>query len=141
MEPTQSSQPEQPLQNTPPEPALCLVCHTPLLPSYYFCPNCGKQIHEPPLPTGLGAQLPLYLFSITLPLIAFLFVTRWKGFKYLSQPSPQAKIIGMIATALLIGSTVASFWYAYHVTTIFVEKTMTEAGASLELLQGMSGTR
>lgn len=74
-------------------------------------------------------------------MIAFLFVTRWKGFKYLGQPSPQAKIIGMIATALLIGSTVASFWYAYNVTTTLVEKTMTEAGASLELLQGIQNTR
>jgi hypothetical protein len=144
MEPTQAQPQQQPISTsttaytvTTPPSEICSVCHIPLLPSYYFCPNCGKQIHEPPLPTDFGTQLGLYLFSIILPLIAFLFVTRWKGFKYMRQSDLKAKIIGMIATVLLIGTTVFSFWYAYHVTTMMVQKAMTEAGPSLEILQNI----
>jgi hypothetical protein len=145
MEPIQAQPLQQtidtstvPLLVTTPPP-LCTVCHIPLLSTYYFCPNCGKQIHEPPLPTDFGTQLGLYLFSIILPLIAFLFVTRWKGFKYLRQESLKAQIIGMIATLLLIGTTVFSFWYTYHIITTLVQKTMTEAGSSLDVFQNIQG--
>lgn len=124
-------------QQQPVTQDICSVCHIPLLPTYYFCPNCGKQIHEPPLPTGFGAQLSLYLFSILLPLIAFLFVTRWKGFKYLSQESKQAKIIGLIATTLLFGTTFFSFWYAYHFTQQLIQSTMSDVNSALGSVPGL----
>lgn len=134
MNQTQTS----PVVATPTSPQdICSVCHIPLLPTYYFCPNCGKQIHEPPLPTGFSAQLSLYLFSILLPFIAFLFVTRWKGFKYLRQENTQAKVIGLIATLLLFGTTFLSFWYAYHLTVQVVQSTMSDVNSALGSVPGL----
>jgi hypothetical protein len=129
-------EPSQPTaQETSPRP-LCGVCHIPLLPEYYFCPNCGKQIHEPPLPTGIGTQLGLYFFSILLPFICFLFVGRWKGIKYMRSEDTKAKLIGTVALLLLIGSTLFSFWYAYHVITTMVQSAMGGAtSGSLDELQ------
>lgn len=85
------------------EQKLCNSCHFPILETYYFCPNCGKKIKEPPLSTSLGKQIGVYLLSILLPPFGL-----FHAIKYLSQPNPKAKIIGMVATILTIGSIIAS---------------------------------
>jgi len=59
--------------------AICLACHQPILPQYYFCPNCGKKIKEAPLSTTIKTQAWIYAFSIILPMICFIFVTKWPG--------------------------------------------------------------
>ncbi len=95
---------------------ICETCHQPILPTYYFCPNCGAKINSTPLATGLGTQLGIYLFSIILPLICFLFITRWPGLKYFRSKDPKAKLIGEVAWTLLILSTIIIIWLAYAYT-------------------------
>jgi len=93
--------------------SICSVCHQPLLPQYYFCPNCGTKVNAAPLSTSVGTQIWVYFFSIILPIICFIFVTKWPGVKYVKSPDPKAKKIGYIAWTLIIISTVVTIWLAY----------------------------
>jgi hypothetical protein len=92
---------------------ICPQCHLPVRPEYYFCPNCGAKLSEPPLGTGLIDQLLLYAFSIILPWIAYLAITKWQGIKYLRSPDGRTKEVGLIALVLLIASSVVAFWLVY----------------------------
>jgi hypothetical protein len=102
----------------PASSAICQTCHQPVLASYYFCPNCGTKLNAPPLPTSIAAQIGLYLFSIILPVICYLAITKWQGYKYSRSKDPKTRNIGLIAWALLIVSSVITFWYA----TVWVEQ-------------------
>ena len=102
-------------------PLTCTVCHQPLLPEYYFCPNCGKKVNEPPLSTSLATQTWVYLFSIILPMMCFLFVTRWPGMKYVKSKDEKAQQIGQVAWALIILSTIFTVWFAIVWTQNFVK--------------------
>ncbi|HUC31734.1 MAG TPA: zinc ribbon domain-containing protein [Candidatus Paceibacterota bacterium] len=92
---------------------ICPRCHFPARPEWYYCPNCGAKLTEPPIGTGLIDQLLLYAFSIILPWIAYLAITKWQGIKYLRSPDRNAKQIGLIALILLIASSVVAFWLTY----------------------------
>ncbi len=103
--------PQQPVPAITPEqaaaliggkPMICPICHFPVKPEYYFCPNCGAKLTTPPLGVGLVDQLLLYAFSIILPWIAYLAITKWQGIKYLRAPDARTKQIGLIALILLI---------------------------------------
>lgn len=94
-------------------PMICPRCHFPVKPEYYFCPNCGVKLTEVPLGTGLLDQLLMYAFSIILPWIAYLAITKWQGIKYLRSPDERAKQIGLIALILLVVSSVVAFWLTY----------------------------
>ena len=89
---------------------ICPNCHFPTKPEYYFCPNCGTKLTEPPIGTGLVDQLLLYSFSIILPWILYLAITKWQGIKYLRAPDRNAKQIGLIALILLVVSSIIAFW-------------------------------
>jgi predicted amidophosphoribosyltransferase len=95
---------------TVPSQPICPRCHFSTKPEYYFCPNCGAKLTEPPIGTGLVDQLLLYAFSIILPWILYLAITKWQGIKYLRAPNARAKQIGLIALVLLIVSSVVAFW-------------------------------
>ena len=97
---------------------ICSVCHQPLFSKYYFCPNCGTKVNEAPLSTTPATQAWIYAFSIILPLIAFIFVTRWPGVKYYKSKDPKAKQIGQIAWILLILSTIITIW----IVTVLTQK-------------------
>ena len=103
---------------------VCPVCHQPVLPQHYFCPNCGAKIHEAPLSTTAGTQTWIYLFSVILPMICFLFVTRWPGVKYYKSDDPKAKLIGQVAWALLIISTIITIWLIYVWTTQMIQSSI-----------------
>ncbi|MBU6370896.1 MAG: zinc ribbon domain-containing protein [Patescibacteria group bacterium] len=94
-------------------PAICPTCHRPVESGWYFCPNCGTKLQEAPLPTGPAAQIKLYASSIVLPMILFLFVTRWQGLKYARSHDPKARRMGVIAWILIVLSTVATVYLAY----------------------------
>ena len=91
---------------------LCPICHQAVMPEYYFCPNCGAKLNAPPLSTSVAAQLWLYAFSIILPIICFLAVSKWQGVQYLKSNDEKAKQIGIIACTLLALSTIFTIWYA-----------------------------
>jgi hypothetical protein len=91
-------------------PMLCPQCYQPVLPTYHFCPNCGKKLTEAGLSTDVVSQILLYGFSIVLPIICYLAVSYWQGIKYIKSADPKAQQIGWIALALLIISSVITFW-------------------------------
>jgi hypothetical protein len=103
---------------------LCTVCHQPLLPTYYFCPNCGREVNEPPLPITLSSQATLYIFSAILPWICFIGITKWKGFKYLRSKDSSAKTIGLISTAILLVSLAVAAWFLYWWTQNAIQKSL-----------------
>lgn len=88
----------------------CPVCHQPILPQYYFCPNCGAKLNSAPLSTTVKTQAWIYVFSIILPMLCFIFAGKWPGTKYYKSPDPKAKQIGIIAWTLLIFSTIVTVW-------------------------------
>lgn len=117
-------------------PKSCEVCHQPVLSSYYFCPNCGTKLNSGPLSTSFLTQFSLYVFSLVLPWILFIYIKRWKGIKYLRSKEPKAKIVGIIACILLILSILAAVWLIWltwvEVTAFsvyingFIEKTVND---------------
>jgi len=92
---------------------ICPQCHFPTKPEYYYCPNCGAKLTEPPLGTGVLDQILLYAFSLVLPWIAYLAITKWQGIKYLRASDSRAKQMGAIALGLLVISSAVMFWSAY----------------------------
>jgi hypothetical protein len=99
-----------------PTPLLCPVCHEPVRPEFYFCPNCGKNLKEKPLSTSLSAQISIYFFSIITPPMCFLTIKWWHGVKYMKADNPKAKEIGLIAIVLLALSTAVTAWLLYALT-------------------------
>ena len=88
---------------------ICPACHLSLSESFYFCPNCGKKIKEPPVSTTVGKQVGIYAMSILLPPLGL-----WPGIKYLLQKDQKAKTIGIIAIVLTIFSTIITSWIAIN---------------------------
>ena len=102
-------------------PPICEVCHQPIATTFYFCPNCGAKITNAPLSTTTQTQIGLYIFSFILPWIAFIMITRWKGITYLGSRDPQARQVGIIATVILVASTIFTFYLAYMSLTNMVQ--------------------
>ena len=108
--------------NTP--SSFCSFCHQPILPQYYFCPNCGKKIDSAPLSTDTKTQIWIYIFSIILPMICFIFVTKWPGVKYYKSKDPKTKQIGQIAWALLVISTIVTIYFVYNFTQQMIQSSI-----------------
>ena len=117
---------------TPKPQELCRACHVELIPSYYFCPNCGTPVKEIPLSTSFFSQTKLYLLSILLPYIFFIAIGKWKGITYIKSEDTKSKVIGYIALILLIASTIFTFWYTYITTIKMVTQTTKEINLLLE---------
>lgn len=92
----------------------CQTCHQPTDPKWYFCPNCGAKLQSAPLSTSLSTQIGIYAFSLILPVICFLFVTKWPGMKYFRSKDPQEKQIGTTAWIILVASTIVTIWIGYQ---------------------------
>jgi hypothetical protein len=103
---------------------VCPICHEPVKPEWYFCPNCGTKLRQAPLSTSPMAQLGLYAFSIILPWILFIMVTKWQGITYLKSKNPQEKQIGIIACTLLVASTILTIWLAYVFTQQLIQSSL-----------------
>jgi len=107
----------------------CSVCHQPVLENYYFCPNCGNKLHEAPLSTTISTQLKIYSFSILLPFIGFIFVTRWPGVKYFKSEDPKAKQIGQLSWLLILLSTVLVIWLSVRWAQSYIKSTVDSINA------------
>jgi predicted amidophosphoribosyltransferase len=103
--------------------SVCLVCHQPLLPQYYFCPNCGARVDgkEAPLDTTYWAKSKIYVLSVIQPTFLFLLYHWWHGIKYYKSTDPKAHRIGQIAWALLIFSTILNIW-VWYATIVMIPK-------------------
>ena len=95
------------------QPLICPRCHLPVKPEYYYCPNCGAKLSEPPLATDSLTQFLLYAFSAVLPWIAYLAVSKWPIAKYLRAPDEKAKQIGMVMLVIMVISSIIAFWLTY----------------------------
>ena len=84
-------------------PALCPVCHQPVPPNAYFCPNCGAPLRTKP--PGIGQQLSAYLVSFFLPPFGLAY-----SFKFLRQNDPIAKRAGWITIILTVVSLILTVW-------------------------------
>lgn len=96
-----------------PASTLCPQCHRPVTPTANYCSNCGKKLKEPPLSTAIETQIWIYAFSIFLPMICFLGVSRWSAIKYARSGDRKRKQIGFIAIVLMAISTIITFWLAF----------------------------
>ena len=103
---------------------ICQVCHQSLKPEYYFCPNCGAKLNQVPLSLSLITQIGIYAFSIVLPWILFVLISKWPGIKYLKSKDAKAKQIGIIACSLLALSTILTIWLAYVYTEQLVQSSI-----------------
>ena len=112
---------------------VCPLCHQSVLPTYYFCPNCGTQLNAPPLSTSVGAQVGLYAFSIILPMICFLYVTLWKGWKYYRSDDQKAKAMGAIAISLLVLSTAITLYFVYVWTEDAIQSSINGINADMSI--------
>lgn len=108
----------------------CASCHTLLLESYYFCPNCGKKVKEPPVSTTFGKQLFIYVISIFFPPFGL-----WPGVTYLLDKNEKAKMIGIIAIILTILSTIITTWLVY--TTMIQVQTLLQSQLQMQIPQGL----
>ena len=70
-------------------------------PTDYFCFNCGKNLKPKPLSTSLGKQIVIYLESILLPPMGFV----W-GIRYLGQKGSSSKAVAIISIILTVVSLV-----------------------------------
>ena len=113
-------------------PDVCQTCHMQVQVTYYFCPNCGIKLRQPPLSNTSTSQLLLYGFSIILPSICFLFITKWKGYEYLQSDDSTSKRIGFAACTLLVLSTVITFWLAYGVAKNILQASVGVSSSILE---------
>lgn len=129
MEPTPPTEPHE--RAPAAAPLTCSYCHLSVLPQWYFCPNCGAKLASAPLSTTLGTQLGIYAFSVVLPLICFLLISKWPGAKYARSQDERARTIGVIASALLILSTVLTIWWAYTWTEGVIQSTENSINADL----------
>jgi hypothetical protein len=105
---------------------ICPQCHFPVKPEYYYCPNCGKNLRQAVtvLSTDLLAQFLLYGFSIALPIIFYIAITKWQGIKYIRSSDPKAKQMGYIALFLLVASSVIFFWWSIVQLQGFVQSSV-----------------
>jgi hypothetical protein len=87
----------------------CPSCHQPVLPEYYFCPNCGQNLKPKAVKISLASQIGIYLLSAFLPPLGL-----WPGVKYVMKEGKQAKWVGSIAIVLTLISTVVMTWLIYR---------------------------
>lgn len=106
----------------------CKFCGFLVSDNFYFCPNCGKKLKEPPLSTSIGKQLGIYALSIFLPPLGLL-----PGIKYLRQNDNKAKIIGVLAIALTIISTIVTI----NITLNFINNPLGNNSKQLRELQNL----
>jgi hypothetical protein len=120
-------------QQTLSAPAICPYCHQPVEQQWYFCPNCGTKLDLAPLSTSIGTQLWIYAFSIVLPMICFLAISKWPGMKYYRSEDKKTKTIGTIAWVILVLSTLVTVWYAYVWTQETIKSSIDSINADLSI--------
>ena len=120
---------EKPVQtvNSNLEVITCFGCHQPVVPQYYFCPNCGKKLKEPPPSTSIERQIQVYLISIFLPPIGFFYT-----YKYLKVADSKSQMVGWIAAVLTIISLVVTL----YLTKVTMDKFNVLLDQQMQQIQG-----
>src|SRR5437899_1969125 len=84
---------------------LCPFCHYPIVETFYFCSNCGRNLKHVSVSISLVKQICIYSLSILAPPLGL-----WPGIKYLKQSDEKAKIVSLVAIILTVVSTVITIW-------------------------------
>ncbi|MBI4037981.1 hypothetical protein HY382_02980 [Candidatus Curtissbacteria bacterium] len=87
-------------------PTLCPNCKNIISQIDISCPKCGKKVKDTSLTTGIQKQFFLYFLSFFLPYFAI-----WPAIKYLRQPNPTSKKVGVVAIILIITSLLLSVYF------------------------------
>lgn len=74
---------------------ICKRCKQPVQESFYFCPNCGKKIKEPPPSTSIPSQLVVYLVSLFLTPLGLIY-----AYKYFRHGGTKERYIAITAVVL-----------------------------------------
>lgn len=106
----------------------CKFCGFPVSENFYFCPNCGKKLKQPPLSTSIGKQISVYAISIFLPPLGL-----WPALKYIAQKDSKARIIGIVAIVLTIISTIITI----NLTLSFFSNPLGSDSKQLQQLQNL----
>lgn len=97
------------------EATICNTCHQPILPTYYFCPNCGAGLKEKPTPVSIALQIGIYAVSIFLPPLGF-----YPGYKYVIKKYGPARRVGIIAIVLTLLSTILTIWAIFALLQVYL---------------------
>ena len=80
----------------------------------------------------MGAQIWLYAFSIILPVMFYIAITKWKGIVYLRSKDERTRQIGAFACGLLILSTVITYYYEYQWTEQAIQQANSQLKQEME---------
>jgi hypothetical protein len=93
---------------------ICPQCHVAVRPTDFFCYNCGKNLKPKLLSTTLTTEIMYYAGSLVLPPLGY-----WWGIKYLKQPDPASKRIGILCIVITtISFIVTSIWAVDYINKI-----------------------
>ena len=84
----------------------CPTCHLAMQPTWYFCPNCGKQLVEPPLVISILKQVFIYLVSFFLSPLGL----GW-ALKYIKHSDRKVRVVGIVSIFLTFLSIGITLWY------------------------------
>lgn len=101
---------------------LCHTCGSAIQSTFYFCPNCGKKLKDPPVSTTIPRQIVLYLVAFFLPPSGL-----FTGIKYLRQNGDKPKYIGTV----LIVLTIVSIGISIYTGILFYNKMMATVNSQL----------
>src|SRR5258706_9795340 len=92
---------------------ICPKCNSPISADLYFCPNCGNQLKAKDITVSITTQILVYLLSFFLAPLGL-----YPAIKYLRQPNPKTKIVGVIA----LGLTIISLVITMSIANSFLQK-------------------
>lgn len=75
----------------------CPKCQTKVEQTDFFCPRCGAKLKEKPLSQTILRQVYLYFFSFFFAPLGL-----YHAVKYLKDPSPKSKKIGVAIISITI---------------------------------------
>ena len=129
---TQATTPPQALSE--PVKPQCKYCKAQTLETFYFCPNCGKKIKEPPYKFSWGKTIAILLESVLLPPFGLI-----PGIKYILKDDHKAQMIGMITIGLTIISTIVGIIFTVNFIN-HTAKTYNNIYQTQDLLNNPSGS-
>ncbi len=106
---------------------ICPQCHATMRAEYYFCYNCGKNLHPAPLSTSVLTQTGIYVGSVILAPMGLI----W-GLRYLRQSSGKAKMIGLVSVIL----TVVTLIIMSKLITVYIARVNEQVTKQMNGLQG-----
>ena len=92
----------------------CPTCSKAVIPTDYFCPQCGKKLKDKAPRTTISRQIVVYAVSFFLPPFGLI-----PAIAYLRQKDSKSKKVGLVAIFLTILSILLSLWFATRFLKLF----------------------